>query len=232
MTKWRDDMPRENHPNPLRRVLTRRVVLDWVSRIAGGSAFLVLSGNAARAAKSLVTPAQVAGPYYPAVKPGEADWNLLSVAGGPPPDGVPLDLSGTVSDRAGRPVAGAGVEIWQCDNQGIYDHPRDDNRARFDRRFQGYGATETGADGRFRFLTLMPVPYPDRPPHIHVTIRRPGRDTLTTQLYLRDHPENDRDGLLALMMYPGQDLLMIDPRDADLDGGTRGKAATYDFVVS
>ena len=219
------------NPTMRRRAPSRRAALAWISRVAGGFGLLALAGTAARAAGRQVTPGQVAGPYYPSQKPDEADWNLLSVGGGPPPDGMPLELTGSVSDRAGRPIAGARVEIWQCDNQGIYDHPRDDNHDRFDRRFQGFGATETGTEGQFRFLTLMPVPYPDRPPHIHVTIRRPGRDTLITQLYLKDHPENDRDGLLALMMYPGQGLLMIDPRDADLDGGMGGKTARYDFVV-
>ena len=215
----------------VRGALSRRVLLGFAGKMITAAGLSSLFGAAASAASPRVTPAQVAGPYYPTVKPGETDWNLLSVADGAPPEGVPLDLRGVISDRNGNPVAGARVEIWQCDNQGIYDHPRDRNRAGFDNRFQGYGTMETGADGQYRFLTLMPVPYPGRPPHIHVTIRRQSRELLTTQLYLKDHPENDRDGLLALMMYPGQDLLMIDPRDAELDGGAPGKSARFDFVV-
>jgi protocatechuate 3,4-dioxygenase, beta subunit len=207
------------------------MVLGWFGRVMGGAGFLALSGNGARAAGQQVTPAQVAGPYYPRVKPAEADWNLLSVGEGPPPEGVPLELLGSIVNRNGHPVVGALVEIWQCDSQGTYDHPRDENRDEFDRRFQGYGTATSNGEGQFRFLTLMPVPYGSRPPHIHVTIRRDGRDALTTQLYLKDHPENDRDGLLALMMYPGQAKLMIDPQDANLEDGTRGKSARFDFVI-
>jgi protocatechuate 3,4-dioxygenase, beta subunit len=225
-------MPTGFRSSLFRRVPSRRSVLGWAGRMIAAIGVMSVPGTAAWAAGPRVTPGQVAGPYYPSVKPGEADWNLLSVGEGAPPAGVPLELRGTVSDRRGQPVVGARVEIWQCDDQGIYDHPRDEKRDDFDRRFQGFGALETGGGGHYRFLTLMPVPYPGRPPHIHVMIRRQGLDTLTTQLYLKDHPENDRDGLLALMMYPGQDLLLLDPQDADLDNGTRGKSARFDFVVT
>lgn len=210
---------------------SRRALMRWAGRGMLGTTLAGILAGPATAADRRATPAQIEGPYYPAVKPGEADWNLLEVGGGPLPDGEPLELHGTVRNRRGEPVVGARVEIWQCDNQGIYDHPRDDNHDRFDRRFQGYGAAVTDAEGRYRFLTLMPVPYPDRPPHIHVTIRGDAHDTLTTQLYLKDHPENDRDGLLALMIYPGQDLLMIDAQDADLGLERAGKRGEFNFVL-
>lgn len=210
---------------------SRRAVLRSAGQALLGIGAAILAGGSARASAPRATPAQIEGPYYPAAKPEEIDWNLLKVGDGPLPDGEPLDLRGAVLDRKGNPVADARVEIWQCDNQGIYDHPGDDNRDKFDRRFQGYGTAVTDAEGRYRFLTLMPVPYPGRPPHIHVTIKSEAHDTLTTQLYLKDHPENDRDGLLALMIYPGQDLLMIDARDADLGFERAGKRGTFDFVL-
>ena len=210
---------------------SRRALIRWVGRGVLGTSLAGVLGGSAAASDLQATPAQIEGPYYPSVKPEEADWNLLAVADQPLPDGEPLDLRGVVMNRHGNPVAGARVEIWQADNHGVYDHPGDDNRNQFDRRFQGYGATVTDAEGRYRFLTLMPVPYGDRPPHIHVTIRSGSHDTLTTQLYLKDHPENDRDGLLALMIYPGQDLLMIEARDADLGLARPGKRGDFDFVL-
>jgi protocatechuate 3,4-dioxygenase beta subunit len=177
------------------------------------------------------TPAQVEGPYYPKTKPADDDWNLLRVGAGAAPAGEPLELGGTVFDIKGNPVPGARVEIWQCDDGGVYDHPRDANLAARDRRFQGFGALLTDAEGGYRFLTIMPVPYAGRPPHIHVKVLRDGHQGLTTQLYLKDHPANDRDGLFGMILYPGQDELLIDPRDALLDNGMRGKAARYDFVI-
>ena len=214
-----------------RGAMPRRRFLKRTLLAIGGSGALVLPAGTASAAGLQITPAQVAGPFYPKDKPRETDWNLLSVDGREAPAGEPLELLGRVSNRKGHPVVGAHMEIWQCDSQGIYDHPRADEQESFDRRFQGYGALETDAGGGFRFLTLMPVPYPSRPPHIHVRIRRGPVEALTTQLYLKDHPENDRDGFLALMMFPGQGELLLDPRDADLGNGIRGKSARYDFVV-
>jgi protocatechuate 3,4-dioxygenase beta subunit len=64
-----------------------------------------------------------------------------------------------------------------------------------------------------------------------VTIRYRGKEELTTQLYIKDHPENKRDGFMALMLYPAQDKLLIDPADAALEGGMRGKSARFDFVI-
>jgi protocatechuate 3,4-dioxygenase beta subunit len=223
-------MREENSMKTSSRPLSRRGMIKYLLQAVGaGVGLLALPSRAAARLRS--TPAQIAGPYYPRDKPGEVDWNLLSVGDGPLPAGVPLDLSGVVLERSGRPAAGALVEIWQSDDQGIYDHARDDSRARFDRRFQGYGSLETDADGTYRFLTLMPVPYGKRPPHIHVTIRYRGKEELTTQLYIKDHPENKRDGFMALMLYPAQDKLLIDPADAALEGGMRGKSARFDFVI-
>jgi len=212
---------------------TRRRALVRLAAIAGGLGLSPFFSGAASADLRMLTPGQISGPYYPKTKPRDRDWNLLSVDGGGPPDGVPLELTGVVTSTAGRPLPAMAMEIWQCDARGVYDHPRADNHADFDRRFQGYGTAETDENGAYRFLTIVPVPYPGRPPHIHVRIRRPdGTETLTTQLYIKDHPENERDGLLALMLFPGQDKLLIDLREAAVEGGLSGKAATFDFVVS
>ncbi len=61
--------------------------------------------------------------------------------------------------------------------------------------FQGFGATTADDEGAWRFRTIEPVPYPGRTPHIHFKIAGPGFEPLTTQMYLADHPLNERDGL-------------------------------------
>ena len=96
----------------------------------------------------------------------------------------------------GRPVEGALVEIWQCDANGRYIHRRDDRRVPRDPNFQGSGRFETAADGRYRFRTIKPVPYPGRAPHIHVAVRVPGSRRLVTQMYVKGAPENQWDWLL------------------------------------
>jgi protocatechuate 3,4-dioxygenase beta subunit len=53
--------------------------------------------------------------------------------------------------------------------------------------------------GRFQFRTILPVPYPGRTPHIHMKILDASRGMLTTQLYLKEHPSNERDFLFKAL---------------------------------
>jgi protocatechuate 3,4-dioxygenase beta subunit len=102
-------------------------------------------------------------------------------------------VEGAVTDVDGQPVAGAQVEIWQCDEAGHYHHPGDGGRA--DPDFQGFGRVTVGADGRYRFRTIRPVPYSGRTPHIHVKVKLGRHELLTTQLYVEGDPHNERDFL-------------------------------------
>jgi protocatechuate 3,4-dioxygenase beta subunit len=92
-------------------------------------------------------------------------------------------------------MAGARIEIWQCDANGVYLHPGDRRRGSRDAGFQGFGHAMADAAGRFAFRTIVPVPYPGRTPHIHVKVLHGGRDRLTTQLYRAGHPHNRSDFL-------------------------------------
>ncbi len=96
-----------------------------------------------------------------------------------------------IVDTWGNPVPSIKVEIWQCDGQGIYDHPNQQNNRRFDPNFAGSGAVVTGNDGRYLFQTLYPAPCASRPPHIHVKLWCGERELLTTQLYLKGKTGNE-----------------------------------------
>jgi protocatechuate 3,4-dioxygenase beta subunit len=139
------------------------------------------------------TPAQIEGPFYPLVFPKDADHDLLRNGDLTYPEGQRAWLEGRVTDLAGRPVAGAQVEIWQCDHAGRYHHPGDGARA--DRRFQGFGRVTVAGDGGYRFRTIRPVPYTGRTPHIHVKVKLGGRELLTTQVYVAGDPGNEYDFL-------------------------------------
>ncbi|SCK38568.1 protocatechuate 3,4-dioxygenase beta subunit [Variovorax sp. HW608] len=144
--------------------------------------------------RRMLTPAQTEGPFYPVEIPKDSDYDLLRNGDRPPyATGHPAWVEGTVTDIAGRPVAGAQVEIWQCDEAGHYHHPGDGNRA--DAAFQGFGRVTVGADGRYRFHTIRPVPYSGRTAHIHVKVKLDRRELLTTQLYVAGDPGNARDGI-------------------------------------
>lgn len=139
------------------------------------------------------TPSQTEGPFYPVRLPADSDADLLVQGHRRYRRGEVLALGGRVTDLDGQPLAGAQVEIWQCDAEGHYHHPGDGGRA--DADFQGYGRVTVDAEGRYAFRTLRPVPYTGRTPHIHVKLRMAGRALLTTQLYVEGDPGNARDGL-------------------------------------
>lgn len=140
-----------------------------------------------------VTPSQTEGPYYPVRLPEDADADLLRNGRLSYDRGQPAWVTGSVTDLAGKPVAGAVVEIWQCDHAGHYHHPGDGDRA--DPAFQGFGRVAVGADGKYRFRTLRPAAYAGRTPHIHFKVRLGARELLTTQLYVAGDPGNERDFL-------------------------------------
>lgn len=55
------------------------------------------------------------------------------------------------------------------------------------------------------------MPYPGRTPHIHVKVKKGDRELLTTQLFIKDHPQNLRDGIfLALRDPKDRKLVSID----------------------
>lgn len=154
---------------------------------------LWLGARAQPAPARRATPSQTEGPFYPVTLPADTDNDLLRNGSLQYPEGQSAWVEGTVTDLAGKPVAGAQVEIWQCDHAGHYHHPGDSGKA--DQRFQGFGRAMADAQGRYRFRTLRPVPYSGRTPHIHVKVRLGQRELLTTQLYVADEPGNARDFL-------------------------------------
>ncbi len=139
------------------------------------------------------TPAQTEGPFYPVVMPDDSDADLLANGKLNYLQGQPAWLEGSLTDMAGKALHGATIEIWQCDQQGHYHHPSDGCRA--DPAFQGFGRSNVGADGRYRFRTIRPAHYAGRTPHIHVKVKLAQRELLTTQLYVQDDPHNEQDAL-------------------------------------
>lgn len=146
------------------------------------------------------TPRAAEGPFYPIEIPADHDNDLVRIDGlVRQAGGEILDLRGMVTDTDASPIAGAVVEIWQCDANGVYRHPGDPRPSLRDTAFQGFGRTRTSTAGQFTFRTIVPVPYPGRTPHIHAKIIAEGRLPLTTQFYLAGHGGNDRDFLFNRM---------------------------------
>lgn len=195
---------------------TRRRVIGYL----GAAALAPLVPTPALAEERAPTPRMTEGPFYPRMFPDDSDADLTRVAGrAGRAQGTPLEVSGRVVDRSGRAVAGARVEIWQCDARGHYHHVGEPESSA-DPHFQGFGAVIADADGRYRFRTIRPVPYSGRAPHIHFTVARAERRVLTSQMFVEGDPGNERDGLYR---HLGREARLVTMRLAQSGAALHGQ---------
>ena len=166
-----------------------------------GVSMLTVALNQAKPAGA--TEATVFGPFHvddAPVLPQGAD-----IAAGAP--GMPLFVEAHVHTLAGGSIAGAEVDVWQADEEGLYDVQRpelgDARRAR--------GVLHTDAEGVVRFRSIVPTAYPVptdgpvgrmlvatgrhpwRPAHVHFLIRAQGYQPLTTHIFREPDPYLDSD---------------------------------------
>ena len=182
-------------------------------------------------AELLQTPRQTEGPFYPDKLPLDTDNDLLAINDGlTPAVGEVTYVSGRILDAKGDPIRNAVVEIWQCDNNGAYLHSKTGNIEKKDKNFQGFGRFVTGSTGEYLFRTIKPVPYPGRSPHIHYKIKRGGKELLVTQLYIKGHPGNEKDGIWKSLKGKEREAVTVDFNP--LKGAKGGElAAKFDLVL-
>lgn len=131
---------------------------------------------------------------------GHRDVNILesdlTIQAGGEPIGERIVVTGRILDGDGRPVRNQLVEVWQANAAGRYVHKRDQHPAPIDPNFTGAGRCLTDDEGRYRFQTIKPAPYPWknhrnawRPAHIHFSLF--GTDftqRMITQMYFPSDP--------------------------------------------
>lgn len=156
------------------------------------------------------------------VDPVEAD---LTVQHEGEPLGERMVVTGRVVDGEGRPVRHQLVEIWQANASGRYAHQRDQHPAPLDPAFTGTGRCLTDDDGRYRFTTIKPGPYPWRN---HRNAWRPAH--LHFSLFGTDFTQR----LVTQMYFPSDPLFALDPIfQSILDPAVRARlVATYDHEVT
>ena len=81
------------------------------------------------------------------------------------------------------------------------------------------------------FRTIRPVAYPGRTPHIHFKVRTPDGAALTTQMYVRGEPRNERDGLLAAVRDPAARERLLVSLDPAPGLETDALAGTFEIVL-
>ena len=199
-------------------------------RVVAGLAGVFVMGPAWAARLLQETPRQTTGPFYPTSLPLDHDNDLTRVQGRPSvAAGEVTDLYGRVLDINGRELSNMRVEIWQCDANGRYHHPGDSRDGPLDENFQGFGRTHTDAQGRYRFRTIRPVPYPGRTPHIHMAVFPEGTQAFVTQLYVKGEARNAGDFLFRHIPVERRHLVLADFAPAQDGGATL--AANFDIVL-
>jgi len=164
------------------------------------------------------------GPIWSEMSAEDADLTTNAGTGGSA-IGERIIVTGRVLDENGEAVPGTLMEIWQANASGRYSHWRETAfPAPLDPNFVGVGQVKTDADGRYRFTTIKPGPYPWvnhpkawRPAHIHISLMGPALATrLVTQMY-----------------FPGDPLMPFDPISLAVPDHSRGRMiAAYDNDVT
>ena len=149
------------------------------------------------------TQANNLGPFFREGAPQLEDGASLLRS---PTPGPQLSFKGFVRDLAGRPIAGAVVDVWHSSPVGLYEN-QDRNQAEMNLR----GKFTTQPDGSFRFRSVKPAGYPVpidgpagvllgaqkrhnlRPAHLHFLIHKPGYKTIASQVYDPEDPNLETD---------------------------------------
>src|SRR3954466_268205 len=188
------------------------------------------------------TPATVLGPFH---IDGSPEFGVgEDMSDGVP--GQPLLLHGTVRDLAGKPVAGAVLDVWQADTEGAYESQVPDIdearlRAKYTTRDDGSYCLRTIAAKGYTIPMGGPVGdlisrttiSPFRPAHIHFLINVPGFEPLITHLFQEGAEYLDIDVVFGTK----QELVVaFEQREpgATPDGGESTQPwleARYDFVL-
>jgi len=218
----------------------RRQEFILLSDVLGLSTLVTAQNNSRPAG---CTEATVFGPFYvpdaPVVRNGD------DIAHGA--HGQPCFVSGTVRGIGGEPVAGATIDVWQSDEDGTYDV----QRPGLDHA-QGRARLASEADGRYRFRSILAVPYPIphdgpvgqllertgrhpwRPAHLHFMIQALGYETLITHVFREGGEYLESDAVFGVRSSLVADWKPRDPGTAP--DGSRMDAPfytlDYDFVLN
>ena len=199
----------------------------------------VCLGVATALAAPTPTPSLTDGPFYPfnasntLPPPTERDNDLSRVgADAPAAQGTPFLLTGTVRDLSGAPVAGAKIELWQTDNNGVYYHSADRSGQR-DPRFQYFGESVTDSAGRYSFRTVKPGLYTGRIRHFHFKVKQGDVTVLTSQFNFEDERASfARDGVTRRLSGDALEATVLTPREGTDASGRPALLATKDIIIA
>ncbi|HTU30567.1 MAG TPA: intradiol ring-cleavage dioxygenase [Solirubrobacteraceae bacterium] len=152
------------------------------------------------------TEPTVFGPFFVHDAP-QIEFGGDAAQGAP---GEPCWVEGRVTATDGTPIRGARLEVWEADEDGLYDVQYDDGRT------AGRARMRADDEGRFGFWSVKPAPYPIphdgpvgqllsatarspmRPAHIHFMVAAPGYHTLVTHVFSASSEHLDDDAVFGV----------------------------------
>ncbi len=162
---------------------------------ATATAAAAASGTAAVAVPScIVRPELTEGPFFVDEKLNRSDIRVEPSDNSMMP-GTPLVLTvnvASIATNACSALAGAVVDVWQCDAAGRYSDVQDQRSDTRGKKFLR-GSQVTDASGKAAFTTIYPGWYQGRATHIHFKIRRSvgGKTSEFTSQFFFDEGVSD-----------------------------------------
>jgi hydroxyquinol 1,2-dioxygenase len=177
-----------------------------------GTSMLVDAVN--HRAEDGATENTVFGPFYREGAPELPLGATISQDG----RGEPTVVMGHVLSTDGTPIPGALLDVWETDENGLYEQ-QDPEQPDMNLR----GKFRTDSEGRYWFVGIKPVSYaipndgpvgqllralgrhPYRPAHIHLLVSAEGFVPVTTHLFVKGNPYLDSDAVFGT-----KDSLVVD----------------------
>ena len=154
-----------------RRIFIRNTVLSAVAVSTSG--FITFNGQFYEG--DCETTTDILGPFYRPGAPVRSNMRIQNIPG------RLIILNGQIMHKDCKtPLNNAVVELWHCDENGVYDNASAD--------FKYRAKTYSDKNGNYSFKTILPVPYDAgggmiRPAHFHLMVSAPNYQSLITQLY-------------------------------------------------
>jgi protocatechuate 3,4-dioxygenase beta subunit len=115
--------------------------------------------------------------------PEELTWQTSMAAKSEP--GEPLEMRGVIYRSDGKtPAPGVILYVYHTDSKGYYSPAKGQTHARRHGHLRGW--IKTDRQGRYRFRTIRPAPYPNGriPAHIHPIVKEPSRNEYSIDEYI------------------------------------------------
>jgi hydroxyquinol 1,2-dioxygenase len=188
------------------------------------------------------TPSTVEGPFHIPDAPEIAHGGDMAKAA----PGIACFVTGKVRGLGGEPIAGAELDLWQTDGEGLYEDQRNVQEPWM------RGLYRTQPDGSYLVRTVAPISYTIpmdgtigelmnrtsishmRPAHIHFAVTAPGYHGLVTHLFQKGDEFIETD-----VVYGVKEPLIVEfqkrPAGATAPNGEKLErpfyVVNYDFVL-